>query len=101
VGADPRAEETKVSVTDWASGNLVVATAATYLYGIDAKGRPTTKAFADQATFEEEAVRLIKQDPQKGRALLTKYSHDIANGAVSAYWTLAEDLWSKYTNFVH
>ena len=60
-----------------------------------------TKAFADQATFEKEAVRLLQQDPQKGRAFLTKYSHDIANGAVDAYWKLGEDLWSKYTNYFH
>ena len=56
------------------------------------------KAFADQARIEEEAVRLHKQDPQKAREFLTKYSHDIANGAVSAYWKLVDDLWSKYTN---
>jgi len=54
VGADPRAEEAKVSVTDWASGNLVAATAATYLYGMDAKGRPTTKAFTDRAAAVKE-----------------------------------------------
>jgi thioredoxin 1 len=54
VGADPKAEETKVSVIDWASGNPVAATAATYLYGMDAKGRPTTKAFADKAAATKE-----------------------------------------------
>lgn len=56
------------------------------------------KAFADQARIEAEALALYKQDPQKARAFLTKYSHDVANGAVEAYWRLAEDLWSKYTN---
>jgi dipeptidase len=59
------------------------------------------KAFADQAKVEEEAVRLLAQDPQKGRAFLTKYSHDQADAAVGAYWKLAEDLWSKYTNMFH
>lgn len=54
VGADPKAEEGKVSVTDWASGNLVAATTATYLYGMDAKGHPTTKAFADKADATKE-----------------------------------------------
>jgi len=54
VGADPKAEEAKVSVTDWATGNLVAATTATYLYGMDAKGRPTTKAFADKAAATKE-----------------------------------------------
>jgi dipeptidase len=56
------------------------------------------KAWADQATVEAEALALYKQDPAKARAYLTKYSHEIANGAVDAYWKLAEDLWSKYTN---
>ncbi len=54
VGADPKAEEAKVSVTDWASGNLVAATTAFYLYGMDAKGRPTIKAFADKAAATKE-----------------------------------------------
>jgi dipeptidase len=57
------------------------------------------KAFAEQAKVEEEAVRLYKQDPAKAKEYLTKYSHDIANGAVDAYWKLAEDLWTKYTNY--
>ena len=57
------------------------------------------KAFAGQAAFEAEAVSLLKQDPAKARALLTKYSHDQANAAVAAYWKLAEDLWSKHTNY--
>jgi thioredoxin 1 len=48
MGADLKAEEAKVSVTDWASGKLVGATTATYLYGMDAKGRATIKAFADK-----------------------------------------------------
>ncbi len=56
------------------------------------------KAFADQAKVEEEALRLYKQDPAKAREFLTKYSNGIANGAVDAYWKLADDLWSKYTN---
>jgi dipeptidase len=60
-----------------------------------------TKAFAEQAAFEEQAVRLYKQDPAKAREALTKYSHDTANGAVDAYWKLAEDLWTKYTNYFH
>jgi dipeptidase len=59
------------------------------------------KAFADQATFEAEAVRLHAQDPQKAREFLTKYSNDTADGAVAAYWKLADDLWTKYTNYFH
>jgi dipeptidase len=56
------------------------------------------KAFADQGRVETEALALFKQDPGKARAYLTKYSHAIANGAVDAYWKLADDLWSRYTN---
>jgi dipeptidase len=56
------------------------------------------KAWADQEKVEAEALALYKQDPAKARAYLTKYSQDAANGAVDAYWKLAEDLWSKYTN---
>jgi thioredoxin 1 len=54
VGADGKAEEAKVSMTDWASGKLVAATTATYLYGMDGKGRPTIKAFADKAAASTE-----------------------------------------------
>ncbi len=54
VGTDPKAEEVKVSVTDRASGKLVAATTATYLYGMDAKGRPTIKAFADKEAAAKE-----------------------------------------------
>jgi len=49
VGADAKAESAKVSVTDWASGNLIPAANASYLYGMDANGRPTVKAFGDKA----------------------------------------------------
>jgi thioredoxin 1 len=48
VGADPKTEESKVSVTDWGSSRLIPATTAFYLYGMDAKGRPTIRAFADR-----------------------------------------------------
>jgi dipeptidase len=58
-----------------------------------------TKAFENQAKVEEEAVRLYKQDPAMAREYLTRYSHEVANGAVDAYWKLADDLWTKYTNY--
>lgn len=54
VGADPKVEEAKVSVTDWTSGNLAPAISATYLYGMDAKGRPTIKAFSDKEAAVKE-----------------------------------------------
>ncbi len=40
------------SVTDWSTGELVPVTAAAYLYGMDATGRPTIQAFADQAAAQ-------------------------------------------------
>jgi dipeptidase len=54
-------------------------------------------AFANQAKFEEEALALYQKDPKKARERLTKYSHDLANWAVTAYWKLADDLWLKYS----
>jgi dipeptidase len=57
------------------------------------------KAFAEQARIEAEALLLYKQDPQKAREYLTRYSHKVADEAVEAYWKLADDLWSKYTNY--
>ena len=66
---------------------------------IEAVWRPIEeKAWADQARVEQEALALYKQDPARAREYLTKYSHQIANGAVENYWKLADDLWSRYTN---
>ncbi len=55
------------------------------------------KAFADQARFEEEALALYTKDPKKARDLLTRYSQDLADKAVAAYWKLGDDLWLKYS----
>jgi thioredoxin 1 len=54
IGADPKAEATKVSVTDWSNGRLVAATAASYLYGMDAGGRPTIRAYADKSAAAKD-----------------------------------------------
>jgi thioredoxin 1 len=54
VGADPKTEDAKVSVTDWAAGELIPANSASYLYGMDNKGRPTIKAFAQKDTAAKE-----------------------------------------------
>lgn len=76
VGADPKAEEAKVSVTDWTTGNLLAATTATYLYGMDAKGRPTTKAFADKAAATKEQQtnpgNLLAWDVYRTKELATR-----------------------------
>ena len=53
--------------------------------------------FANQQKIEEEALALYQKNPKKAKEFLTKYSHEIANNAVAAYWQLGDDLWSKYT----
>ncbi len=76
VGADPMTEATKVSVTDWASGSRVPATAATYLYGMDARGRPVIKAFADKDTAINEqknsSGNLLSWDLLRSKELATR-----------------------------
>lgn len=53
-GADAAAQDAKVSVTDWAGGGAIPAASATYLVGVDAKGRPTVKAFATKEAAAQE-----------------------------------------------
>jgi len=76
VGADAAAEAAKVSVTDWATGNLAPATTATYLYGLDAKGRPTIKAFADKSDAMKEqrasAGNVLAWDVLRSKELATR-----------------------------
>ena len=91
VGVDPKAEEAKVSVTDWASGTLTPAASASYLYGLDAKGRATIKAFADKdaATKEQQTSpgSLVTWEVLCGKELSTRcafcdravYSEDACN----------------------
>jgi dipeptidase len=56
------------------------------------------KAYKDQESIEEEALRLYKQNPKKAREFLTKYCLEMANNAVKSYWKLGDDLWGRYTN---
>lgn len=76
VGADAKTEEAKVSVTDWASDKLIPATSASYLYGMDATGRPTVKAFADKeaAAKEQQASpgNLVPWDVLRSKELATR-----------------------------
>jgi dipeptidase len=55
------------------------------------------RVFGNQAAFEAEALALYKEDAAKGRELLTRYSLEQAEGAVAAYWKLADELWLKYS----
>ncbi len=76
VGADPKAEAAKVSVTDWASGSLMAASTVSYVYGMDAKGRATVKAFADKdaATKEQQGSggNVVSWDVLRGKELATR-----------------------------
>ena len=76
VSADAAAEAAKVSVTDWATGNLVPATTATYLCGLDTKGRPTIKAFADKDSAIKEQQNnpgnLVMWDMLRSKELVTR-----------------------------
>ena len=76
VGADPKAEEAKVSVTDWSTGKPVPATSASYLYGMDSKGRATVKAFADKdAAVKEQQTspgNIVTWDVLRSKELATR-----------------------------
>ncbi len=76
VGADPKAEEVKVSVTDWVSGKVVAATEASFVYGMDAKGRATVKAFADKEAAAKEQQsgggNVVSWDVLRSKELATR-----------------------------
>ena len=76
VGADPKVEQAKVSVTDWASGKLVAATAASFVYGMDAKGRATVKGFGDKdaAVREQQSSggNVVSWDMLQSKELATR-----------------------------
>jgi hypothetical protein len=42
-------------------------------------------------------LAMYKKDPAQAKRLLTEYSQKIADDAVSRYWQLQEELWTKYT----
>ena len=76
VNPDVKAEDAKVSVTDSISGKLIPAVAASYLYGMDAKGRATVKPFESKeaATKEPQAYsgNLVSWDMLKSKELATR-----------------------------
>ncbi len=76
VGADPKAEEAKVQVSDAETGTLIPAVGATYLYGIDAKGRATIQAFAKPEAAKLAQARtpgaLIPWDVLRTKELTTR-----------------------------
>lgn len=54
------------------------------------------KAFEEQKRIEDEALRLLEEDPQKAIDYLTSYSNEFAEKVVEAYWKLGDDLWTKW-----
>jgi thioredoxin 1 len=76
VGADSKAEEAKVSVTDWSSGKVVAASTASYVYGMDAKGRATVRVLADKdAAIKEQqksAGNVVSWDVLRSKELATR-----------------------------
>ena len=76
VKPDVKAEDAKVSVTDSVSGKLIPAATASYIYGIDAKGRATIKTFAskEDATKDTQANpgNLVVWDVLKSKELTTR-----------------------------
>jgi thioredoxin 1 len=76
VNPDVKAEDAKVSVTDWTSGSLIPAATASYLYGMDTKGRATIRAFAtSEAAAKEQATapgNLVTWDVLRTKELATR-----------------------------
>ena len=52
--------------------------------------------FDKQASFEEEALKIYKKDPEKAREFLTKYSIHWGDKVVDEAWKLGDHLWTKY-----
>ena len=73
---EPAKAEATTSVTDAVSGNLIPATTATYLYGLDAKGRPTVVAFADKESAVKEqqksAGNILNWEGLRNKELATR-----------------------------
>ena len=55
-----------------------------------------SQAFEDQKRIEDEALRLYREDPEKAIEYLTRYSNDLSNKIIDAYWDLGDHLWTKW-----
>lgn len=76
VNPDAKAEDAKVSVTDSISGNLIPAATASYVYGMDAKGRATTRTFESQEAATKDSQsnpgNVVSWDVLKSKELATR-----------------------------
>jgi dipeptidase len=59
-------------------------------------GPMQAELFANQAAVEEEALRLLKKNPQKTRRYLTDYGTEWADRVVERAWRLGDELWTNY-----
>ena len=64
---------------------------------VDALWNPMQKElFANQMTFEKEALGLYKISPEKCSKHLTNYTQEWGNKVVDEAWELGDKLWTKY-----
>ncbi len=64
---------------------------------VDAVWNPMQKELFDkQVKFEEDALKLYKESPEKCSEYLTNYSIKWGNIVVEKAWKLGDDLWTKY-----
>lgn len=71
----PGKVETITSVTDAASGNLVPATTATYLYSLDQHGRPKIAAYADSeaaSKAQQKGGNLLSWEALRAKEMTTR-----------------------------
>ena len=52
--------------------------------------------FERQKPFEEQALQLFRQKPEKARNYLTDYAIEWGDKVVGRAWKLGEELWTKY-----
>jgi dipeptidase len=66
-------------------------------HDVDAIWNPIQQEMFDrQATVEQQAVQMYKQDPGKARAFLTGYTGQWGSYVIDKAWKLGDYLWTKY-----
>jgi dipeptidase len=66
-------------------------------HDVDALWNPIQEElFEKQDSVEEEAMRLLKEDREKGIQFLTKYTNRWGTEVVEKAWDLGDFLWTKY-----
>jgi dipeptidase len=84
----------------WAFNRLGTLTAQRWgdmRHDVDAIWNPIQQELFDrQATFEQQAVQMYKEDRDKGRAFLTSYTNHWGTVVVDKAWKLGDYLWTKY-----